>query len=126
MCTIGGIAYADIVPEDKRIQIDENGKEAGYYDFKRLMDNEHVHPTGPSIKEFLTLLSVCHTVIPETVEERPGEIVYQASSPDEGALVKGAKSLGYYFTVRLPLVPGLTPADAPPKVSVDSRQREGI
>ena len=100
MCSIAGLAYADIVPEDKRIQIDENGKEVGYYDFKRLMDNADMHPTGPVIKEFLTLLAVCHTVIPETVEERPGEIIYQASSPDEGALVKGAKSLGYYFTVR--------------------------
>jgi phospholipid-transporting ATPase len=44
----------------------------------------------------LTLLSVCHTVIPEVKE---GKMVYQASSPDEAALVSGAEMLGYRFHV---------------------------
>ncbi|KAJ3220012.1 hypothetical protein HDU67_007745 [Dinochytrium kinnereticum] len=102
MCSIGGIAYTDIVPDEKKIQIDENGKETGYHTFERLFANAVSHPTGPTIKEFLTLLSVCHTVIPETFEDEPGKIVYQASSPDEGALVKGAQTLGYTFTTRRP------------------------
>ncbi|KAJ3109737.1 hypothetical protein HDU96_007113 [Phlyctochytrium bullatum] len=102
MCTIAGIPYADIVPEEKKIQKDENGKETGYYTFERLLQNAENHPTGPVIKEFLTLLSVCHTVIPETFEDQPGKIIYQASSPDEGALVKGAQMLGYVFTTRRP------------------------
>ena len=42
------------------------------------------------------LLAVCHTVIVEK-DERTGEISYQASSPDELALVEGAKSQGYEF-----------------------------
>ena len=46
--------------------------------------------------EFLTLLAVCHTVIPEIQNEK---IVYQASSPDEAALVAGAELLGYQFHV---------------------------
>jgi phospholipid-transporting ATPase len=53
------------------------------------------------IDEFLTLLAVCHTVIPEYDEADPGKINYQASSPDEAALVEGAKSLGYLFHVAL-------------------------
>lgn len=101
MCTIAGIGYAEVVPEEKRIRTDENGKEVGYFDFKRLLHNRKNHPSGPAITEFLTLLAVCHTVIPETVEDSPGEIIYQASSPDEGALVKGAKTLGFVFTVRI-------------------------
>ena len=44
----------------------------------------------------LTLLAVCHTVIPE---ERNGKMVFQASSPDEAALVAGAELLGYRFHV---------------------------
>lgn len=44
----------------------------------------------------LTLLAVCHTVIPE---EKDGTMVYQASSPDEAALVSGAEMLGYRFHV---------------------------
>jgi phospholipid-transporting ATPase len=63
---------------------------------------ETSHQTGPIIKEFLQLLSVCHTVIPEVSEEDPGKIIFQASSPDEGALVKGAQLLGYIFTTRKP------------------------
>ncbi|KAG8926721.1 hypothetical protein FRC02_008713 [Tulasnella sp. 418] len=48
------------------------------------------------VKEFLTLLAVCHTVIPE---RKGDKIVYQASSPDEAALVAGAELLGYKFHV---------------------------
>lgn len=36
--------------------------------------------TSNYIKEFLTLLVTCHTVIPETRDNQE-EIVYQASSP---------------------------------------------
>ncbi len=51
------------------------------------------------IEEFLTILSVCHTVIPEEAEG--GEVKYQASSPDEAALVTAARYMGHYFHVRL-------------------------
>lgn len=47
--------------------------------------------------EFLILLAVCHTVIPETDDE--GNIIYQASSPDEAALVNAASDLGFIFHV---------------------------
>lgn len=45
------------------------------------------------------MMAVCHTVVPEREED---QIIYQASSPDEGALVKGAKGLGFVFTARTP------------------------
>lgn len=102
MSSIGGYGFASVVPDDKKIRKDDNGKEVGYYDFDRLISwgKEDMTAKGETIREFLTLLAVCHTVIPETNEDEPGEIVYQASSPDEGALVKGAKMLGYVFHVR--------------------------
>ncbi|KAJ3327112.1 hypothetical protein HDU76_012352 [Blyttiomyces sp. JEL0837] len=102
MCSIAGIAYADVVPDEKKPRINDEGKEVGYYDFRRLLSNLESHSTSWFINEFLTLLAVCHTVIPETVDDEPGKIVYQASSPDEGALVKGAATLGYTFTTRKP------------------------
>jgi magnesium-transporting ATPase (P-type) len=43
-------------------------------------------------------LAVCHTVIPET-ESGTGKLIYQASSPDENALVKAARYLGVEFVV---------------------------
>uniref|UniRef100_A0A336MCV4 Phospholipid-transporting ATPase n=1 Tax=Culicoides sonorensis TaxID=179676 RepID=A0A336MCV4_CULSO len=52
------------------------------------------------INEFLTLLAVCHTVIPEKMDD--GTIVYHAASPDERALVYGAQKFGYIFETRTP------------------------
>lgn len=58
------------------------------------------HPSADILDEFLTLLAVCHTVIPERMES--GEVVYHAASPDENALVAGARRFGYEFDVRTP------------------------
>ena len=65
---------------------------------------ENPHEKDHAImREFVTLLSVCHTVVPESIQESDdGEIKYQASSPDEGALVKGVAKIGFQFTTRTP------------------------
>ncbi|XP_059059545.1 LOW QUALITY PROTEIN: probable phospholipid-transporting ATPase IA [Achroia grisella] len=55
------------------------------------------HPTAPIIEEFLIMLAICHTVIPE---QRNGKIEYQAASPDERALVLGAAAFGFEFESR--------------------------
>uniref|UniRef100_A0AAQ6ALA2 Phospholipid-transporting ATPase n=1 Tax=Amphiprion ocellaris TaxID=80972 RepID=A0AAQ6ALA2_AMPOC len=47
--------------------------------------------------EFFKLLSLCHTVM---VENKDGELVYQAASPDEGALVTAARNFGFVFLSR--------------------------
>lgn len=52
-CTIGGIQYADEVPEDRRATI-EDGVEVGLHDFKRLRENLAGHETAWSIDQFLT------------------------------------------------------------------------
>ena len=41
--------------------------------------------------EFLTLLSVCHSIIPQYPMGEQGPCIYNASSPDEKALVLFAK-----------------------------------
>ncbi|KAF1344524.1 hypothetical protein BDV97DRAFT_303904 [Delphinella strobiligena] len=99
-CSIGGIQYADDVPDDRRPTGDDS--EMGIYDFNKLEQNRRSHPTAPEIHHFLTLLSTCHTVIPESNSEKAGKIKYQAASPDEGALVEGAVTLGYKFVARKP------------------------
>ncbi|KAN0083007.1 hypothetical protein V8E54_002095 [Elaphomyces granulatus] len=100
-CSIGGIQYGVDIPEDRRATVTD-GVEVGIHDFKKLGENLKSHPTQAAIHHFLTLLSTCHTVIPERKDEKPGEIKYQAASPDEGALVEGAVLLGYRFTNRKP------------------------
>uniref|UniRef100_A0A8C7Q3E9 Phospholipid-transporting ATPase n=1 Tax=Oncorhynchus mykiss TaxID=8022 RepID=A0A8C7Q3E9_ONCMY len=47
--------------------------------------------------EFFKLLSLCHTVM---VEQKEDELVYQAASPDEGALVTAARNFGFVFLSR--------------------------
>nr|XP_042697616.1 phospholipid-transporting ATPase IK [Chrysemys picta bellii] len=51
----------------------------------------------PVTREFLRLLALCHTVM---VEEKDSQLVYQAASPDEEALVTAARNLGYVFLSR--------------------------
>ncbi|NXX49882.1 AT8B3 ATPase, partial [Tricholaema leucomelas] len=53
--------------------------------------------SDPVLREFLRLLALCHTVM---VEEKGDQLVYQAASPDEEALVLAAKDLGYVFLAR--------------------------
>ena len=98
-CSIGGIQYADSVPEDRRATGSDDMN--GIHDFKQLRQNLQTHPTGAAIHHFLTLLATCHTVIPER-KEGTDEIKYQAASPDEGALVEGAADMGYKFVARKP------------------------
>ncbi|XP_077591838.1 phospholipid-transporting ATPase IB isoform X2 [Stigmatopora nigra] len=90
-CTIAGITYGNLPSSSN------NSTE---FDDPTLIQNiEKDHPTSPQIREFLTMMAVCHTVVPERDDN---QIIYQASSPDEGALVKGAKGLGFVFTARTP------------------------
>uniref|UniRef100_A0A8C9SJS6 Phospholipid-transporting ATPase n=1 Tax=Scleropages formosus TaxID=113540 RepID=A0A8C9SJS6_SCLFO len=54
----------------------------------------------PMVEEFFRLLALCHTVMSE--EKNEGELVYQAQSPDEGALVTAARNFGFVFRARTP------------------------
>lgn len=98
-CSIGGVQYAEIVPEDRRASDDDDG--SGIFDYPKLRENLRNHHTRTAIHHFLALLATCHTVIPERTDEK-SEIKYQAASPDEGALVEGAVQLGYKFVARKP------------------------
>ncbi|KAI1648477.1 phospholipid-translocating P-type ATPase [Daldinia loculata] len=100
-CSISGIQYADEVPEDRRATV-QDGMEVGIHDFKQVRENIKSHQSAEAIHHFLALLSTCHTVIPERDESKGGKIKYQAASPDEGALVQGALTLGYTFVARKP------------------------
>ncbi|KAF9228273.1 phospholipid-translocating P-type ATPase [Gyrodon lividus] len=126
--SIGGVAYAEVVDESRKGG--ENDAEGGgkenwrtFDDLRRLLEGTSPSssgkgPTNPFntnpaaggatmvmlrerevAHEFMALLAVCHTVIPEV---KDGKMHYQASSPDEAALVAGAELLGYQFHTRKP------------------------
>ncbi|XP_053314387.1 phospholipid-transporting ATPase IA isoform X2 [Spea bombifrons] len=104
-CTIAGNAYGHCPePEDYMSSEDDwhdvqKEESRGFHDQSLLENLENNHPTAPVICEFLTMMAICHTAVPERVED---QIVYQASSPDEGALVRAAKDLRFVFTGRTP------------------------
>jgi phospholipid-transporting ATPase len=98
-CSIHGIRYAGVVPEDQKASSPEDLD--GIHDFRQLNANLKTHQSRGVMDQFLALLAVCHTVIPERKDEK-SEIKYQAASPDEGALVEGAAMLGYKFVARRP------------------------
>jgi phospholipid-transporting ATPase len=52
------------------------------------------HERTSDICDFLEVLALCHTVIPE---EQEGVTIYEAASQDEEALVQAARVLGYKF-----------------------------
>lgn len=107
-CSIGGrkyghgtteVAYAAAkrrgIPCEKP---DQTGKAFKDDAFMKLLEGD----TPVEIKHFLWMLSVCHAVIPEPDPKKPYGIAFQASSPDEGALVNAAADFGYLFKARKP------------------------
>uniref|UniRef100_A0A8C9T214 Phospholipid-transporting ATPase n=1 Tax=Scleropages formosus TaxID=113540 RepID=A0A8C9T214_SCLFO len=61
---------------------------------------EAVKLEAPEVHNFFRLLALCHTVMAEEKEE--GNLLYQAQSPDEGALVTAARNFGFVFRSRTP------------------------
>lgn len=74
------------------------------FNFMKLRDQAKSASSDSLTRQFLTILSVCHTVIPERKDdsELDEEVIYQASSPDEAALVKGVVKLGFKYLIRRP------------------------
>ncbi|ORX61690.1 phospholipid-translocating P-type ATPase [Hesseltinella vesiculosa] len=102
-CSIAGLTYAHH-PDPDRQPNPQNGAydPRAQYSFQQLEQHRQDSPQANIIHEFLTALMTCHTVIPEHDKET-NEIVYQASSPDEAALVKGAShTFNYHFYARRP------------------------
>ncbi|KAF9365034.1 hypothetical protein BGX34_011602 [Mortierella sp. NVP85] len=59
------------------------------------------HPMAERIRFFLLAMALCHDAVPELMDESdPLSLKYQAASPDENALVAGAKELGFVFLER--------------------------
>ncbi|TFK02123.1 A disintegrin and metalloproteinase with thrombospondin motifs 10 [Platysternon megacephalum] len=100
-CCINGIIYGSANGENKpsKTSVSWNpyvDKTAEFHDpalLETVLQND-----DPVTREFLRLLALCHTVMVE--EKDTGQLVYQAASPDEEALVTAARNLGYVFLSR--------------------------
>uniref|UniRef100_A0A7N8XSU8 Phospholipid-transporting ATPase n=1 Tax=Mastacembelus armatus TaxID=205130 RepID=A0A7N8XSU8_9TELE len=94
-CTIAGVAYGYV----SYYFLTHSSDEAGFNDPSLLENLQSNHPTAAVILEFMTMMAICHTAVPECTD---GKIIYQAASPDEGALVRAARNLGFVFSGRTP------------------------
>lgn len=94
--TVGGVSYgekSDIMPEEilnlpNVTNVDFKDKSL----FTHL--NDPIYEYSLYIRDSLIFLSMCHSVI---AEEKNNNYVYNASSPDELALVNFAKYMGFEF-----------------------------
>ncbi|CAE7072861.1 unnamed protein product [Rhizoctonia solani] len=57
-------------------------------------------PQRQAIIDFFRALAVCHTVLPDLPDEGERRLDYKAESPDEAALVAGARDAGFPFLGR--------------------------
>uniref|UniRef100_A0A1I7W5D2 Phospholipid-transporting ATPase n=1 Tax=Loa loa TaxID=7209 RepID=A0A1I7W5D2_LOALO len=90
MCTIGGVKYGSM-------------KMAKFMDERILEDLINNADNAKAIREFLTLLAICHMIVPEKVtNSEKQKVVYHSPSPDEKALVKCARDLKFIFHTRTP------------------------
>jgi phospholipid-transporting ATPase len=69
-------------------------------DCRLLQRYQDKHAARDKIEAFMRVLSVSHTVVPEGDCNDPAKLVYQAESPDEGALTLFAKAIGWCFCAK--------------------------
>ena len=119
-CSIGGIIYGNpSLYDSERIKMNNmvgstycaptqnfNLPALGVpssFDDPMLLHNFSIeHVSSPLIEEFLVMLAVCNTVSPEVKISNSMQCVeFQACSPDESALVIGAKKLGVELKSRI-------------------------
>ncbi|OWB54686.1 hypothetical protein B5S28_g539 [[Candida] boidinii] len=88
---INGTAVSEYIDEEltfisKEFAYDLEGKSGD----KQKMATEH----------FMLALALCHSVLTEKSEKKPGTLELKAQSPDEAALVATARDVGFAFTNR--------------------------
>uniref|UniRef100_A0A674P5A2 Phospholipid-transporting ATPase n=1 Tax=Takifugu rubripes TaxID=31033 RepID=A0A674P5A2_TAKRU len=98
-CTVAGVAYGYDPYSLVFYTASLTSSTAGFNDPSLLENLQSNHPTAGVIQEFMTMMAICHTAVPERTD---GKITYQAASPDEGALVRAAQNLGFVFSGRTP------------------------
>ncbi|XP_028376804.1 phospholipid-transporting ATPase FetA-like [Phyllostomus discolor] len=107
-CSINGTLYGAVYDENgQKVDISEETEQVSF-SYNDLADPkfsfydktlvEAVKKGDHWVHLFFLSLSLCHTVMSE--EKVKGELVYQAQSPDEGALVTAARNFGFVLRSR--------------------------
>ncbi|KAM4709211.1 phospholipid-transporting ATPase IC-like [Discoglossus pictus] len=100
-CCIGQRIYGTTPGEEanyQEVRFDWNAYADSRFQFyDQALIDEVCKNEDPIISKFFRVVALCHTVM---VDEKPDELIYQAASPDEEALVTAARNFGYVFLSR--------------------------
>ena len=89
-CSVGGTIYS----AKSDVVVNSSGMASSM-----VQDLTAKHSNAPYIREFLTLLAVCHTVIPEKDETNPEILHYHAASPGLNRLTISSSFFFFYLYV---------------------------
>ena len=101
-CTVDRHKFGDDSPQG--VEYLPGVTNVNFYDEEmtnQLQDKRH--PNHTNVKNFLEALGLCHTIITDIKVDKETQqeyTIYNASSPDELALVNGARHLGFTFESR--------------------------
>ena len=114
--SINGKVYGHLFSDVEKLQEESKvmmEKLAGMFDTKYIqpklsfidpnivVDLKANEKQSEKIREFFTLLALCHTVLLEKPSERqPDTLIYNSQSPDEAALVGSSRDIGFAFVGR--------------------------
>ena len=80
-CSLSQVDTFLIIEVSISLCFSDNEEADDFTDPALLQNLNEKHETSGIIREFVTLMAVCHTVIPERDPEEPTGVYYQASSP---------------------------------------------
>uniref|UniRef100_A0A8C4QUV2 Phospholipid-transporting ATPase n=1 Tax=Eptatretus burgeri TaxID=7764 RepID=A0A8C4QUV2_EPTBU len=110
-CSIDGQLYGELYDKNGQlVEINAQTPAVNFLSWNPLADQKFqfydeklplaMREENETAHEFFRLLALCHTVMAE--EKHAGDLVYQAQSPDEDALVTAARCFGFVFRSRTP------------------------
>ncbi|XP_045058205.2 phospholipid-transporting ATPase IK isoform X3 [Desmodus rotundus] len=99
-CCINGIVYGpdeeEALPKESPYLWNKFADGKLLFQNARLLGAVHSNEDR-TVQEFWRLLAICHTVM---AQKKDNQLLYQAASPDEEALVTAARNFGYVFLER--------------------------
>lgn len=99
MISIAGTSWLHTIDTDTKMNTTAaTTSDPSTRDMLEYIRSRHNTPFAAKAIRYILAMALCHTCLPERTED--GQMDFQASSPDELALVRGARDLGFVVTHR--------------------------
>ncbi|KAL1857620.1 hypothetical protein Daus18300_010260 [Diaporthe australafricana] len=98
MISIAGTSWLHRTDTSKEQESPITTNDASTHEMLEFIRSRPDSPFAARAMRYILAMALCHTCLPERMED--GQMDFQASSPDELALVRGARDLGFIVTHR--------------------------